>query len=682
MSVSREKDDGVTKKSGDSTKLTGLRRQAEELLQTAKRDIAVMPVRDMQRLVHELQIHQIELEMQNEELRRTQVELEVARDRYADLYDFSPAGHLTLDTHGTIVEANLRVGALLGIKRKELIGQSLARFIAPDDQDLFYRHCREVLKTGTRQICEVRLQKEAGVFCCVHLESLAVHDELEHITHWRTSMLDISDRKRVERELRESETRLQAMLDCSPSLIFIKDLQGSYLDVNQQFERTFHLTRQDIIGKTDYDIFPPEQAAAFRAHDLKALKAGRPLQFEEVALHDDGPHTNIVSKFPLRRLDGTPYAICGITADITERKRAEEALRARKHEFRLLADNVPAFYAYVDHELRYRFVNKRYEELFGLPASDVTGRSVKDMEGEANFEKLEPHLREALGGQKTSFIYPMVLPNVDTRWMSAHYMPDADDSGRIRGILALATDVTAQKQAELALHQSQSVLKEKQEELQTLAEKLLTAQDEERQRIARELHDDFSQRLAALMLEVVSMEQRPPVLPELISAVLEPVREQLEQLSDDLHNMAYKLHPSLLQHAGLLPAIEDHIGHITARTGLRIILKTSAIPNSLPLDQSTCLFRVLQESLQNIIKHANATEVMVKLSRSSKGIGLSVTDDGKGFNAGDKSAHQKGLGLISMQERLRLLDGFSRVHSTAAHGTKVCAWIPGGECTP
>ena len=259
----------MTKKPAGSTKFTGLRRQGDELLRTTNRDVAATPVKDAQKLVHELQVHQIELGMQNEELRRTQVELEAARDRYMDLYDFSPAGHLTLDTHGTVVEANLRAGALLGINRKELIGQALARFIARDDQDIFHRHCQEILKTGTRQTCEVYIQKEAGASSCVYLESLAVHEEPGRITHWRTALLDITVRKLVEHALRESEMRLQGILDHSPSLIFLKDLHGRYLDANRQFERTFHLTRQDFIGKTDNDLFPAEQAAAFRANDLK-----------------------------------------------------------------------------------------------------------------------------------------------------------------------------------------------------------------------------------------------------------------------------------------------------------------------------------------------------------------------------------------------------------------------------
>ena len=512
-----------------------------------------------------------------------------------------------------------------------------------------------------------------------------LHDELEHRVAERTAELDrsnerlraeIAERSTAELSLHESDARLQSMLDHSPNLIFMKDLQGHYVDANKQFEQTFHLTRQEIIGKADHDIFPPEQADAYRVNDLEVLKAGRSLQFEEVALHDDGLHTNIVWKFPLHRIDGTPYAICGIVTDITELKRAEAALRERVREYRLLADNVPAYFSYVDTELRCRFVNKRYEELFGRPAAELVGLPVKNVVGEANFRTIEPYFREALAGREAFFTYPKVLPNGDTRWMNVHYTPDRDETGRIRGILALMTDVTTQKRSELALQQNQLALEEKRNELQVLTEKLFTAQDSERQRIARDLHDDFSQRLTALVLDVASLAKHPPPLPELIGKALEPVREELTQLANDLHDLAYWLHPPLLRHMGLQAAVEDHIHKAIERTGLCISLKAKGLPGSIPLEWSLCLFRVFQESLQNTVKHAKATEVLVKLSGSSKGMGLSVIDNGKGFDKHDKSGHQKGLGLISMEERLRLMNGLLNIHSSPMKGTKVCAWIP------
>ena len=202
----------MAKKPDRSTKVTGIRKQAEERLRMTCRDVATMPVQDMQKLVHELQVHQIELEMQNEELRRTQLELEAARDRYRDLYDFSPASHLTLNIQGKVVEANLRAGTMLGIDRKKLIGQPLAPFIASDDQDNFRRHCQDVMKTGTRQVCEIHLRETSGAPCCIHLESLALQEESGPITHWRTSLLDISHRKMAERNLAMSAFSSSAMI--------------------------------------------------------------------------------------------------------------------------------------------------------------------------------------------------------------------------------------------------------------------------------------------------------------------------------------------------------------------------------------------------------------------------------------------------------------------------------------
>jgi PAS domain S-box-containing protein len=363
-----------------------------------------------------------------------------------------------------------------------------------------------------------------------------------------------ADGKRIEEFLRESEERFRTFLDHAPNVAFMKSNDGRYLYVNRRFEEVFHLASHSILGKTDGELFPREQAEQFQANDRLVTEAGKAMEFEETARYTNGLHTSIVVKFPLRDGSGRIYATGGIATDITERKRVQEEL-----------------------------------------------------------------LR------------------------------------------------------------SQAILQQQGVELQDMTAKLLTTQESERQRIARELHDDFSQRLAALVFDVASLEQQPPLLPGLTGKALEPIREQLEQLSDDIHNLAYTLHPSLLQHAGLQPAIEDYIHKVTVRTGLRIVFKARGVVGQIPLDQSTCLFRILQEGLQNVAKHADATDVAVQLSGSSHGVGLSIIDNGKGFDAGSTTAHPTGLGLISMQERLRSLNGFMRIHSRQSGGTKLCAWIPSQE---
>jgi signal transduction histidine kinase len=140
--------------------------------------------------------------------------------------------------------------------------------------------------------------------------------------------------------------------------------------------------------------------------------------------------------------------------------------------------------------------------------------------------------------------------------------------------------------------------------------------------------------------------------------------------------MAYKLHPSLIEHVGLEAAARDHVAEFMKRTGLPTTFIARDVPGTLSPEVATNLFRVMQESLQNVSKHAQATEVTVRLSGSSKGTGISVRDNGKGFDPEKRQEQSKGLGLASMQERARGLGGFLRIHSLPRDGTKVCAWIP------
>jgi PAS domain S-box-containing protein len=166
------------------------------------------------------------------------------------------------------------------------------------------------------------------------------------------TVMDVTLRKETELKLAESEGQLRAILDHSPALIFLKDTAGRYLDVNRQFERTFNLSREAILGKTDAELFAPEQAAAFQANDRLVQTAKRPLLFEEVAAHGNGPHTSIVSKFPILGRDGMVYAVGGVATDITERKRAEEVLAQARDQAMEAARVKSEFLATMSHEIR------------------------------------------------------------------------------------------------------------------------------------------------------------------------------------------------------------------------------------------------------------------------------------------------------------------------------------------
>jgi len=156
--------------------------------------------RESEKLVQELQVHQVELEMQNEELRRSQLDLQAARDRYAELYNFSPAGHLTLDRRGVIQEANLQAGTLLGLPRGELIHQPLVKFIVPSEQGVFARHWLDVFHTNSTQSCNLRFLSSAGVPLVLHLECQAYPNETGRLDYCRAALFDITQQQQLGEE--------------------------------------------------------------------------------------------------------------------------------------------------------------------------------------------------------------------------------------------------------------------------------------------------------------------------------------------------------------------------------------------------------------------------------------------------------------------------------------------------
>jgi diguanylate cyclase (GGDEF)-like protein/PAS domain S-box-containing protein len=177
------------------------RRQAEHQTRKHSSDIEALSAEKTQRLIHELEVHQIQLEMQNAELRRIQQELELARDEYADLFDFAPIGYITIGEEGLILQANLTMATLLDKERYTLIGQPLSRFIYPDHQDIYYLHCQRVFSTKTRQLCEISLAKADGTPVPVQLESITVQDDEGNFSRCRIVVSDITTRKQAEEQI-------------------------------------------------------------------------------------------------------------------------------------------------------------------------------------------------------------------------------------------------------------------------------------------------------------------------------------------------------------------------------------------------------------------------------------------------------------------------------------------------
>ena len=221
-------------------------------------------------------------------------------------------------------------------------------------------------------------------------------------------------------------------------------------------------------------------------------------------------------------------------------------------------------------------------------------------------------------------------------------------------------DVTERKRAERAL--------------EDLAGRLIDAQEEERSRIGRELHDHISQTLGVLTIKIDQLRAREEITPG-IGGALDELRRSTCEITDDVHRLSHRLHSSTLDYLGLVPALQNLVAEFAERHDISITFTYASVPPSLPSEVALCLFRVAEESLTNIAKHSKARSAQVHVTGATDGIRLTVEDTGTGFDV--KSPESKaGLGFVSMRERLRVLHGTIHVDSIPSRGTRIDAWVP------
>ena len=346
---------------GEPPKFEELRKRAEDIVGkiTEERVGEVSPA-EIRTLIHELNVHQIELEMQNEELRRAQDELAESRDEFANLYDTAPVGYFTLDKKGVILRANPTGVALLGKDRRQLTKHPFSVFVTKDDQGIFFSHIRNVFTKGFKQACELRLLRNGGWFYA-QLESVPARNSQGQAIQCQTVVLDITERKkaeqvlstakddlerqvkqrtaelqqrniqltsevdqrtRAEQAIRESEQRFKAIFEGAEDYIFIKDRSLKYTSVNPAAARLLNVPASQLIGLAEEDAFQGRSAAQVRALDTRALK-GDTVQ-EEITITVSGQRvTWLETRVPLRNHSDEPIGICIIAHDISDRKAVE-----------------------------------------------------------------------------------------------------------------------------------------------------------------------------------------------------------------------------------------------------------------------------------------------------------------------------------------------------------------------
>jgi len=278
--------------------------------------------------VHELRVHQIELEMQNEELRRAQFALEESQTRYFELYDLAPVGYLTLSDEGGILQANLTAAGLLGVLRSRLINRRITKFIVEKDWPVYFRHRNELLGTAAAATCELRIGKPDGSFFWAQMTSNVIR-QMNDVPAFRVTLSDITAIKRQADKLQEYHHLLSGIVDNSPSSIFAFDLQHRIILLNDAMGRFLGLPKEEAMGKFITDILPGELAAALMVTNSGIMASGEPQRIEEVirSRARNDPRTLITTKFALRNARGEITGLGGVVSDVTDYENALDDLR-------------------------------------------------------------------------------------------------------------------------------------------------------------------------------------------------------------------------------------------------------------------------------------------------------------------------------------------------------------------
>jgi two-component system, cell cycle sensor histidine kinase and response regulator CckA len=436
------------KKISDSQKISEVGRPASAPA------IQELSPQEITALVQELQVCRGEWEKQNEALRQTQASLEEARQKYRDFFDFAPVGFLTLDESGRIREVNLTALSQLQATRSILIDQPFWLLIAAEDRDPFHLHLQKIFSEPGPQHCEIRLQRQNGEVFFTRLDSVAVTD-VSGARLCRVSITDISDVKQAEQRQHESERLFTAFMNHLPSVAVIRDLEGRYLFVNETVLQAFSNTREEWLGKTVDDLWPPEVAEKFKAQDRLALETKKPLRAMETLRHAHGLRHYLYYTFPIIDPEGSPVMIGTNAVDVTEH------LETQTHLERLLASSPVAIYTCApggDYPLNYMSENVKA----------LTGWEAQNFLDDASFwvNHLHPEDRPVILKKLASswpqdhqgLEYRFLAKDGAYRWMHDELKLVGDKDGNPVEITGVWMDITERKQIELELEEAHNRL--------------------------------------------------------------------------------------------------------------------------------------------------------------------------------------------------------------------------------
>jgi len=600
------------------------------------------------------------------ERKRAEDAVRESEARYRRIIETTNEGVWLVDSKVHTSYVNQQMAKMLGHEPGEMVGRSVFDFYFPED----FEHKKQALKRrqqGLREQIEERLRRSDGSELWVRMAVTPLIKDNGEFDGALAMVSDITERKRQEAILRESEERLRVAAEVGR--MYAWEWDPATDSVLRSAECADILGLSDAAGEgiaKDYlsSIHPDDRAELWSLVD--ALTPEHPVYRTQYRrFRPDGALLWLEeSGCATFGRDGKMVRLVGMTADITERKRAEEALR--ESEKNLAAAQARAHLGswvetLTDHKLIW---SDELYRLWGLqprsvePNRDVFLRSVHPDDRAYVREKLDASLENQ---QSFDCIHRVLRPDGSVRFAHAQGESIVDNKGQPVQFVGTILDITERKLAE--------------EALASVSRRLIEAQEQERTRIARDLHDDFGQRLALLTIELELLQQKSPDLPAKVRSRIGELGKQTSKIATDIQSLSHELHSSKLEYVGIAAAMRGFCQEFGEQQKAEIDFKTHDLPSPLSPDISLGLFRVLQEALHNATKHSGVRHFEVSLWGAPGEIHLTVSDSGSGFNR-EATKESRGLGLISMEERLKLLDGTFSIESQPKRGTRIHACVP------
>jgi PAS domain S-box-containing protein len=609
------------------------------------------------RLVQELQVHQIELEMQYEELLLAQAEAQVARAQYVDLYDFAPVGYFTLTGTGTIEQLNFCASKLLGTVRQRLVGRRFALFVDITQRFDFGQFLSRVLSSETSQSAEFRLQRtdSNSVYC--HLEGLRV--ETPAGLQCRLAVLDVTSRREAVDALAASESRFRKLFhDSNDALVLV---QGHvFVDCNQAALRLLGAHHcNELVGQPAWAHTPEFQPDGQRTIELlreniaDALRLGS-RRYQALMYRVTGEEIWMEASLTPIELGSDPPMVHILWRDITAERAARQETEQGKEFIESLLDNsVDGIVAY-DCNLRITAWNAEAASYFGVAAAAALGRNLFDVLPYLGDEASRQLVDRAMAGERVN------RRNQPFRDRPGHYdvhLVPLLNAGQAAptGVLAIVRDVTERNRL------AEEATRQRLRRQQAVLSAIVTTQETERKRIAEALHNGLGQLLYATKLGL-----------ERHARVAGPPREALKLLEEAIRatrTISFELTPGILEDFGLRTALESlvkRLGVINLSVGLHLTNVDARLPAAVEIT----VYRTVQELLNNVMKHAEATEVEVHVACEDNRLYVSVEDNGRGFVPSVLATEPLvGIGLAGVRNRVALLGGQLSINSQLGRGT-------------